>query len=682
MTPGDIELLFQSRTQSHGSAGGQDEDDDSISDQEKDIRVLKLRDVLSLAQHAWATGSEDLELIAEKIADGSRDASWRTPIGDSGLFDFFLSILPADGLRQPLLIHTLRLIGNSSADTDENRERVVQSKQLPPIVKLFSEDTLLPFLIPVVFNICVDYEPAQLDACNASLSRVLIDILSGPRLYACMPFLNIICKILRLLISQEPETRLANEATPVYLLNLAVSKTHPPDLEDYCGLTSVALAYLTHERFQSHLLESGYLELLMQCFEESYARFDAASTSDPEQAEELKAIWTAFVQIFADVSASPYFASLPLNSPPVQRLVRWLGSPSVSYPHLQTAACLSLGNLARSDDSATALLQQIYTPLSTILTSTTPQPQLLHALLSFVKNLAIPATNKPILGSLLLSPPTSSILSHLWSTESQPQTQFSAISLTRLLVSGCPANVTRLCTPLSSDPSSPAHERTNLHKLISSAERADAEPTKFEGGRTVAAVCKVLHSPHTATSSQPLLPWGGPEEQARQRFYAAHEAEISKCLADLIGQRKFPALRSEALFAMALMSRDVDGAKVVCRALYPVEVSGALVEAVTGRSMADGRDIASSLEGSGSLSGGGLELDAIQGLGLEPRQASLDSAQKASMSRVDRENGLVLVAELLKQDSSVLPQFRRSVFEEMLRTGEEMLVSERQQNAG
>lgn len=480
---------------------------------------------------------------------------------------------------------------------------------------------------------------------------------------------------------EEPEANLANPDTPVVLLDLAVSRANPPDLEDYCGLTSVALAYLTHEQIQAHLLNSGYCELLMQCFEDSYGRFDLA-TADPEEADNVKKIWTAFVQVFADISASQYFATLAIGSPPVQRLVRWLGSPSLAYPHLQTAACLSLGNLARSDESSKALLKDVYGPISTILTAmSSPTSQLLHAVLSFLKNLAIPAPNKPILGRLLLEPPSSSILSRLWATETQPQTQFTAISLTRLLVSGCPANVSRLCTPVSPDPSSPAHERTNLHLLMSIADRADAEPTKFEGARTVAALCKVLQSP-SSSGAQSLLAWGSdtPESSARERFYVAHEAEISKCLADLLTQRKFPALRSESLFAMALMSGSPDGAKVVCRALHPMESCRALVEAVTGKDMADGRDIAGSGEGSGDVGAGqtgGGELSVVEGLGLEPQQASLDPAKAANMVRIDRENGLVLVAELLRQDASMLPQFRRSVFEEMLKTGGEMVVSER-----
>lgn len=80
------------------------------------------------------------------------------------------------------MIHTLRIIGNSCADTgrrprritlsrlpseanvnlanaiaDQNRQRVVATDCLPRIVKLLRDDPIIPLVAPVLFNICVDY---------------------------------------------------------------------------------------------------------------------------------------------------------------------------------------------------------------------------------------------------------------------------------------------------------------------------------------------------------------------------------------------------------------------------------------------------------------------------------------------------------------------------------------------
>ncbi len=136
MTPDDVQKLFQS--------GPPAADESRLS--EKADRIAALRNVLVFSEQLWRTGDPELDLIAEKLGDGSRDgelashgrtgqqigrpgmdprvmranekvALWRLPIGESGLLSFFLGILSTEGLRQSLSIHALRLIGNSCADT-------------------------------------------------------------------------------------------------------------------------------------------------------------------------------------------------------------------------------------------------------------------------------------------------------------------------------------------------------------------------------------------------------------------------------------------------------------------------------------------------------------------------------------------------------------------------------------
>lgn len=70
MTPADIQALFESGRQFQGT--GEDEDE-TISDEERASRTNKLLRVLLTAQHAWMSGSEEIDLIAEKLGDGSRD---------------------------------------------------------------------------------------------------------------------------------------------------------------------------------------------------------------------------------------------------------------------------------------------------------------------------------------------------------------------------------------------------------------------------------------------------------------------------------------------------------------------------------------------------------------------------------------------------------------------------------
>lgn len=42
-------------------------------------------------------------------------------MGESGILDSFLPILATEGVQEPLMVHVLRLVGNSCADTGKPR---------------------------------------------------------------------------------------------------------------------------------------------------------------------------------------------------------------------------------------------------------------------------------------------------------------------------------------------------------------------------------------------------------------------------------------------------------------------------------------------------------------------------------------------------------------------------------
>lgn len=155
-------------------------------------------------------------------------------MGQSGVLNFLLEIFSAHTLRHSLKIHVLRLIGNSCADTgnrphhsgaleiltrvDENRARVIASNYIPSIIFQLKDSSLIPFAIPVLYNVCIDYgklthssiksiylifqEPAQQRACTAGLTNELIDLMSGPRFNDSRVFLGYICKLMDLMVTQ------------------------------------------------------------------------------------------------------------------------------------------------------------------------------------------------------------------------------------------------------------------------------------------------------------------------------------------------------------------------------------------------------------------------------------------------------------------------------------------------
>ncbi|KAL2119955.1 hypothetical protein VTJ04DRAFT_6916 [Mycothermus thermophilus] len=598
---------------------------DKEGDQDNDIRVDKLKQVLAGIKESQEQDLSQLSGIVEKLADAARDESWRIPLGGSGLLDYVLSTVPVADSQHPLNKQALRLVGNACADCDENRARVVASGTLRTFIMSIladpAADAFLPFAIAAALNVCVDYKPAQEQASEAGLSKLLVDIISGNRLESLGGFLSQAMTIFELLCNLDNEPKVANPKTPIRLLELAVSDRYDADLDSFLEICTPALAYLTYQDLQPVLLEEhNGIQVLQQAFHQLYTRFDITDL-DSDTTKQLKTVGDAFLSAFADISALPTFPStIPLTSPVVDTFLTWLSSPSLA--NLQTAACLVLGNLARSDDASTALLNnpRVLDPIVTTILwravppSLLPSPpetkfpapplQLIHASLGLLKNLAIPAGNKPVLGGALLDPPRAALLPRLWSsTRTQPQLQFAAVSLARLLLANCPANAKLLCAPLPVEEEGEVgngkeKQPSNLALLLSTAFSADEDPIKIEAARAASQVCRALYSSSSSSSSssgggvlEPDWTWpttaegeassstppnptpesnGEEGEKVLTNFHTAHAAFLTRAFTLLLTHPRFPTLKSEAIFSLALMARSNNpGAASVALQVFP-----------------------------------------------------------------------------------------------------------------
>ncbi|KAI1192600.1 armadillo-type protein [Nemania serpens] len=685
---------------------------DNVSDDEVQ-QTKALRRVADIARNLWKTdpGSPDLDLVAQRVGDAARVESNRTPLGESGLLDFFCSVVSTQGLRSTLIVQCLRIIGNSSADKDENRERVLTSGCLPSVISLLNDDAFLALVIPVLFNISVDYEPAHKAMYQAGINPELVSLLSGPSLEDAPVLVNYVCKLLGFVATQEPEASLVHPATPFVLLSLADDQPLPLDAKDFLALASVALTYLAQEQFQQAFLETpGSIPLLFRTFSTACDSIDASEDCADDEAQ-LKQVQTVFTATLADLSAQPLFASsCSLDGPEVRTLQGWISAPHIP---LQSAACLALGNVARSDDKCSYLVQKlgIHKPLITILADPINiDAGLLHSVLGFLKNLAIPAENKPILGEAGLL--ETDVLPRIWDLDTQTQVQFDAVSLTRLLLVGCAANVRRICAPLSEDPAS----RSKLHLLIDLNARSDQEPTQMETARAITAVCRALHSgpdarqgevstpPFTSTPNPSIPPnaatipptppsTSGPAASPENQhdpdlaaFYADH-GTLTDAMLRLGQQSKFPVLRSELLFVFALMARTPAGAAAVARSMHRPEPVAMIEEVVTGAAKTTTTTTAPDAEAEAgdevpsSTAPSPLTDISIVAAGLEarvPATAATPGAQKSkTMHDIDRENALVLVTQLLQRCPDVIPADPRQRFQTLLREGGRLLLQER-----
>ncbi|KAI9804849.1 MAG: hypothetical protein M1825_001218 [Sarcosagium campestre] len=623
-------------------------------------RVNCLRDVREILDQMWWLNSQFTVSAAQVLADGSRDPAWRIPFGEAGIVDFFLSVTATDGIGDDLFLQSLRLIGNSCAETDENRERVVYQNYLGSIVNKLEDLSLAHVTVPRLWA-NQGREPAQQQAATKGLMTALVSLLCHTEYNEIKSStLSHVCRLMELMVAL-PQAPQASDNAPDDTVEclLKLANESDTDLEDYLTLISIATSYLGDVRFQNRLLTSRSLELPLSILVESYSKETTpgvqtpatpqadtwaapadASTTDVNQL--LSNMRNGLNHILSDISALPDFsAAYPLQSPLIGSLRRWL---SVPQTQLQVCACIMLGNLARSDDVCATMVHEFKVHHALIASlGESADPQVLHAVAGFLKNLSLMTGNKDAIGEAGVV----GVMSRLWSMDTLPQLQYSGAALARQVVSGSYANVKRLLTPLSSDPDSPAHSRTYLSLLIRLCGTTDQIPTKTEVARLITAICRAL-SPATPPVSQQET------EELQYRLYQLHP-DVTRPLSSLILQDKWPVIRSEGWFALALMARSREGAGAVGDLMDSIEVFKALGKTVMAvKASLDGGD-----DGDHDQDNDG----AVAGTGT-PSEPTADRADE--MRRIDRENAMVLISKLLENKGEEMKDDRRQIFEDLL----------------
>ncbi|KAL8934806.1 MAG: hypothetical protein Q9216_005722 [Gyalolechia sp. 2 TL-2023] len=558
---------------------------------------------------------EDFTQAANILADASRDASWRLPFGQSGLLELFLRFLTDLDLDGEILAPCLRLVGNCCVDADLNREIAISSEYIPSLMSHLRRNELVAITISVIYNICSEYDRAQHAFRTNGLCSALVNILVDSN-FETGPLLPYICSLLSF------STQQADLADcPDHSLQTVTKLLQQPDVKpgDMLLIVNAMNVFLQQERFRRQFVEHDLVTVLLDVLTGSYTY----EFLDIDTEEEVSILRNTISQILSDVSATTVFArSYPVNSSLVGSMIQWLSSP---YDQLRIASCLVLGNLARSDSVCLDMIRRLSLHRKLLdIVQDRSNVQVVYAALGFLRNLALPAENKSIIGTQQ----SVETISSFWSLDFNPQVQYISVCLLRQLLNNCIGNVRWLLESLSPDEDSPAHEKTYLSLLLLLFGRTDDISTKVEIGRTIATICRCI-----ASSSQGL-----PLESTNailHRLYGMH-ADIARPLAMMVSQSRFPIIRSEGWFALALMARSREGTAPVSEALQQMEVFGALVTTITGQPT------------NGQATTTQEPRNRLSDNSSSSSSSETRSNQEREMQAKDRENALVLVNELLQ----------------------------------
>ncbi|MCJ1321845.1 hypothetical protein MMC15_007190 [Xylographa vitiligo] len=607
------------------------------------------RDILE--QMLW-NQSHLLVDAAKILADSSRDAAWRDPLGNAGIVNLFLSVIATGIATDQLMIHALRLVGNACGDNDANRQRVIADNNLRFIVKQLENPRLLSIVVPVLYNVCSDFEPAQRLALSDGVYLRLIEILENG-LLASTPTLSYLCRLLDVF----EDSFNANDSSESAVEVLFRAASAPDlDVDDLVSLVDAAIAHLKLEDYQRHMVAFDLVEvplgLLVQWYSPprapssrqiSSADILAPPIRDAGEEEQITLMRSNIIQILSDVSAIPEFAAkyASMELPLVETLLGWVAGP---HTQLQLCSCIMLGNLARSDSTCLVMTSRfsVHQSLLDILKFSS-DTQVLHSVLGFLRNLGLLPVNKRVLGEA----GTIEIVSRFLSIDVITQLAHAAVSLVRQIINGSMNNISSLLSSLSLDEESPAHSKTYLSLLLSLFDKSDNVGVKVEVSRVVAAVLRCLHSSQALSNP-------GLRDQLLHRLFSLH-LNLCQPLSMMVTQSRWPIIRSEGWFAMALASRTAKGSIAIDTALQQVEVFGALEATIYG----DSTLIV-------ALSSGPVAVTSNAAESPESIESKPSAEHEAEMRSKDRENAMVLVNELLKNRGDDMPDVRRSVFEDLL----------------
>ncbi|KAI9673470.1 MAG: hypothetical protein M1817_002932 [Caeruleum heppii] len=626
-------------------------------------RVEALNHVRGILDQLWWTESSFVGRAAEVLANGSRDEGWRIPLGDSGVLEFFLRVLVSVEASQHLILHTLRLLGNACAETDTNRARVVQADSLTHIVRQLKDPSLYSIAVPVLYNICVDYEPAQEQAARLGLVRELLDLTARESLDdgTHEELLSYLSRLVEIIVEMDIRGPL-NVDTAYASTNALFQIASKPEcpLEEFLIWVDAGVGYLSNSSVQHLALAHAALGPVLAVLVKCSRLLRPLPSSQPEtqvltdgDRSLLLEIQSKLIDILSEISALPEFhETYPLTSPLVDSLERWIGSSS---PFMQGCACIMLGNLARTNGLGQIMVRSMELHKRAVkVLEESSEPFALHAAASLLRNLTVPAEFRATVGNRGVI----KTLPRLWLMDKVPELQYAAVALARRLVTGCFPNVRRLLEPLSSDLDSPANSRTLLSCLLLLWETNRNDGIRTEIGRLISAVIRELNKPQRDASP-------GEVEALGERLYVLHP-DLARPLASMVSQTQYPVVASEGWFTLALLSKEKAGAAIAAEVTLDIDVLQPMAKIVTGS-----RPTESVPEvGIQRVDDPAEPLDVVvPELELEPTPPGTgtgDDGMTADMRIGNRSNAIILASNLLEHQSEEMPSLRRQILLDLL----------------
>ncbi|ODQ49813.1 ARM repeat-containing protein [Saitoella complicata NRRL Y-17804] len=482
----------------------------------------------------------------------------------------------------PVLLQTLRVLGNACIDHDPTRLLLLQDDLLGRLLPLFAHpDLMVSTIAQIVFiNLLTGYPAAQRAAVEAGAVTTLLEVIEregdGGDCGSALRGLGLVLqtqekeeegggqlitqldKIVQVLLRHVCRDIDLYERT-LTLDNLISALAHEPGkaaIDTREGLTSLLRALEDAATVSADAREVNFFpnadeELLG---EQSDADDEEIDNEYDEDEGEWKRARKELDRVLGDVE----FARDSVDD---EILLTWLQGSS---EELWITACVLLGNVATLEDVCVEFVHNAFHRHLVRIMGTAKEKEAVHFAAGFLRNLAIPPKNKDVIASV---EGCWDVLRGLWEGE-DVRLRIDGVGVCRMLVNMNLSNSSYLMLgPGLFDP---------LMNVIPTTEEKngvrDDPHLEIERARTIAAVLRTLHFAHNPALLMPMT---------------KHDRTAS-ALACLVTQSTWPALQAEGFLALALLGKTNQQGRAQVREVLKSKVVGEVVHEVLGLSSEKG----------------------------------------------------------------------------------------------
>lgn len=495
--------------------------------------------------------------------------NWQSPFRERGILVHVVQKVDPAATSSEMSKQYLRVIGNCVADNDQNRE--VAINVIPKLTQFLDQEPLRPTILAVLLNICNDYEPAQIEAAKCRVDAKIAALLAAGQIPE--ETTELATDLLTWTTEKLTELDFQNPLS-IQSFNDVLEVAHQFDEDNYHDLVAIVAHYLQHQEFQSKVVNTELVERLLDLTLDYESRLDVdevdgalenlstPKSPDDNSSEETNVlVMVQLINALAAISGSDSFVqTFNVDSSVIKKMASILQHQSNTPSTV--LACVTLGNVATSDEASTSLVKEldIHTPLLDILSSS-QVPAILYAAAGFVRHLSFPETNRNVLGDAGLINICCNLL-----VKNDPSVRGEAAAIIgklctnnlsnirRVIQGSTPSGITLAQVPGIETPT----QSTILYHIVTQA-LAPAPPVpstsmkniSIEVGRLNVAILRYLSQKQQDTEENELL---------GQLFQVPL---VARPVARLVRQRFFAEPRSEGLLGLGLMAQWKTGAKCV-----------------------------------------------------------------------------------------------------------------------